>query len=85
MNPYDSEDPAAFHLRNKHELLYECRFVGQYVPDKEHRSAEPDILYRRTENNGNSVDGLSSEIDICNYKRIRAAVISKRIQKFSTG
>ena len=35
--------------------------------------------------NGNSVDGLSSEIDICNYKRIRAAVISKRIQKFSTG
>ena len=44
MNPYDSEDPAAFHLRNKHELLYE---------DKEHRSAEPDILYRRTENKGN--------------------------------
>lgn len=50
MNPSDSEDPAAFHLRNKHELLYECRFVGQYVPDKEHRSAKPDILYRKTEN-----------------------------------
>ena len=52
MNPYDSEDPAAFHLRNKHELLYECRFVGQYVPDKEHRFAEPDILNRKTENKG---------------------------------
>ena len=52
MNPSDSEDPAAFHLRNKHELLYECRFVGQYVPDKEYRSAKPDILYRKTENKG---------------------------------